>query len=84
MQSKPLILWRARQESNLYQELRKLSFYPLNYGRKEAVLYLSFCFLRRCGMRNVLPSLFLPHMRYIIGCLHAGWVLLCDHSLRSS
>ncbi len=26
--------WRARQESNLYQELRKLSFYPLNYGRK--------------------------------------------------
>lgn len=30
---KSLILWRARQESNLYQELRKLSFYPLNYGR---------------------------------------------------
>lgn len=26
--------WRARQESNLYQELRKLSFYPLNYGRR--------------------------------------------------
>lgn len=35
----PLISWRARQESNLYQELRKLSFYPLNYGREEAVLY---------------------------------------------
>lgn len=35
-----LIFWRARQESNLYQELRKLSFYPLNYGREEAVLYL--------------------------------------------
>ena len=35
--------WRARQESNLYQELRKLSFYPLNYGRsaREAVLYPS-------------------------------------------
>lgn len=32
--------WRARQESNLYQELRKLSFYPLNYGHREAVLYL--------------------------------------------
>lgn len=31
--SKPLILWRARQESNLYQKLRRLSFYPLNYGR---------------------------------------------------
>ena len=25
--------WRARQESNLYRELRKLLFYPLNYGR---------------------------------------------------
>ena len=26
-------VWRVRQESNLYQELRRLSFYPLNYGR---------------------------------------------------
>lgn len=26
--------WCARQESNLYQELRRLPFYPLNYGRK--------------------------------------------------
>ena len=26
--------WRARQESNLYQELRKLTFYPLNYRRQ--------------------------------------------------
>lgn len=25
--------WRARQESNLYQKLRKLLFYPLNYRR---------------------------------------------------
>ena len=31
---KHLILWRARQESNLYRELRKLLFYPLNYGRR--------------------------------------------------
>lgn len=45
--TRPLIFWRARQESNLYQELRKLSFYPLNYGRKEAVLYLSFEPMRR-------------------------------------
>src|SRR5690606_38469748 len=44
---KCLILWRARQESNLYQELRKLSFYPLNYGRKEATLYPYFAPLRR-------------------------------------
>ena len=35
--------WRARQESNLYQELRKLSFYPLNYGRAELLLYLFLC-----------------------------------------
>ena len=40
--TRPLIFWRARQESNLYQELRKLSFYPLNYGREEALLYRSF------------------------------------------
>jgi len=31
-----------------------------------------------------LVSLFLPRMRYIIGRLYAGCVLLCDHSLRSS
>lgn len=30
--------WRARQESNLYQELRKLSFYPLNYGRRVVIV----------------------------------------------
>ena len=28
--------WRARQESNLYRELRKLLFYPLNYGRRDS------------------------------------------------
>src|SRR3546814_166336 len=27
-------IWRARQESNLHLELRRLSFYPLNYGRE--------------------------------------------------
>ena len=27
-------IWRARQESNLYLELRRLLFYPLNYGRE--------------------------------------------------
>src|SRR5690625_1978854 len=26
-------IWRARQESNLDLELRRLLFYPLNYGR---------------------------------------------------
>lgn len=26
-------MWRARQESNLHQKLRKLLFYPLNYRR---------------------------------------------------
>src|SRR5690554_2634107 len=30
--------WRARQESNLYQELRRLPFYPLNYGRRVAIV----------------------------------------------
>lgn len=36
--------WRARQESNLYQELRKLSFYPLNYGRSARRRYCTqFC-----------------------------------------
>lgn len=41
---KSLILWRARQESNLYQELRKLSFYPLNYGRSARRRYCTqFC-----------------------------------------
>src|SRR5690606_17915665 len=34
----PLKTWRARQESNLYQELRKLSFYPLNYGRRAVIV----------------------------------------------
>lgn len=29
----------AQQESNLYQKLRKLLFYPLNYGRE----YLPYC-----------------------------------------
>ena len=41
---KPRICWRARQESNLYQELRKLSFYPLNYGRSARRRYCTqFC-----------------------------------------
>jgi hypothetical protein len=26
------VLWRLRQESNLYLALRRRSFYPLNYG----------------------------------------------------
>lgn len=39
---KSLILWRARQESNLYQELRKLSFYPLNYGHSAAAIVPDF------------------------------------------
>lgn len=32
------IEWPRQQESNLYQELRKLLFYPLNYGEGGYIL----------------------------------------------
>ena len=66
--------WCARQESNLYQELRKLSFYPLNYRRQA-----DDCSVFSARVAKVLQNLQMGRrswrcsiiVRYIIERLHA-------------
>ena len=62
---KSWIWWRARQESNLYQELRKLSFYPLNYGRSARRRYCTQ-FSRNC-MNGIKSSVNLSENP--VGCI---------------
>lgn len=49
------LVWRSRQESNLYLPLRRRPFYPLNYGSNNldivlsgVTLYRCFCQLNQC------------------------------------
>ena len=78
--------WRARQESNLYQELRKLSFYPLNYGRsaREAVLYPSLSSVHEIDQipaqtaRNPARSIGRASMTPLYNPAFACWAIRCS------
>ena len=69
--------WRARQESNLYQKLRKLLFYPLNYRRQadDCTLHSAFVQKRnyhvfRSKKQGVNTLFLVPIYVAIIGRLH--------------
>ena len=78
--------WRARQESNLYQELRKLSFYPLNYGRsaREAVLYPSLSSVHEIDqiprklLENPARSIGRASMTPLYNPAFACWAIRCS------